>query len=431
MSVGRRIAYLDAQGGLAGDMFLGAALDAGLDVSILEATVAALKLDGVGLKVERVSRQEIGAVHVTVEGARETEEQGHHHGQGHGQGQGRGQSHGPTRRLPEVERLLAESRLEPEISGAAAAAFRRLAEVEGHIHGCAPEEVHFHEVGAVDALVDITGAFVAVRALGVAAVYGSPVPLGAGTVPTAHGVLPVPAPATLALLEGWPVIPGGGAGELVTPTGALVLRQLAGEWRPCPPLRPLATGYGAGTRDDPGRANVARLVIGEELTTASEGLVAGAGDEEVVVLEANVDDMSPEWGGYLIEALLAAGARDATLTPLIMKKGRPGWAVLAVADPERAASVARVFLKESTTLGLRYRRQRRVCLERRFVEVPVGGESVRVKVGYLGDERMNLAPEYEDCRRVAALTGLALKEVYAVAQAEARRQTLHNRSERS
>lgn len=421
MSGGGRIAYLDAQGGLAGDMFLGAAIDAGLDPGVLQETIAALGLSGVRLEVERVFRQGIAAAHVRVVGSHETEEQ-----------RGESPGHGPVRRLPEVERLLADSRLDPEVKMAAAAAFRRMAEVEGRVHGCAPEEVHFHEVGAVDALVDVAGAFAAVQALGLRTVYGSPVPLGEGTVRTAHGILPVPAPAALALLEGWPVLPGGGAGELVTPTGALVLRQLAGDWRSCPPLRPLATGYGAGSRDDHGRANVVRLVIGEELSSAREMLVPGAADEEVVVLEASVDDMNPEWGAYLIETLLAAGARDANLTPVVMKKGRPGLSVQVVVDPERAQAVAGVFLRESTTLGLRYRYQRRLCLDRRFVDVAVAGKTICVKVGYLGGERMNVAPEYEDCRRVASSTGLALKEVYALAQAEVRRvEMLDNGSERS
>lgn len=417
-----RIAYLDAQGGLAGDMLLGAALDAGLDPAVLDGGLAALGLEGIHLRVERVQRQGLSAVQVRVEGA---------------EGSGRSPDT-PARRLPEVIGLLARSGLPGEVVTAATAAFRRLAQVEGRIHGCAPEEVHFHEVGAVDSLVDIVGAFLAFRALGAMQVYGSEAPLGSGTVRTAHGTLPVPAPATLALLEGWPVLPGGPAGEVITPTGALLLTELCGAWRPCPPLRVGAVGYGAGHRDDPGRANVARLLVGEAVPAGrgraagsrgpdtAEPLLPGVRDEEVVVLEANVDDMTPEWCSHLMEALLAAGARDAAVTPLQMKKGRPGWLIMAVADPVRAQDVGRVFLKESTTLGLRYRRQRRVCLGRRFEEVEVAGEKVRVKVGLLGEERLNLAPEYEDCRRVAAATGLPLKEVYALAQAAVRgRETTH------
>lgn len=418
-----RLAYLEATGGLAGDMFLGAALDAGLDPAVLTEGIAALGLTDIVLKVERVRRAGIGAMHVRVE------ESG---------GPSGGQAPPPLRRLPDILELLAGSSLPRAVIEAAGDAFRRLAEVEGRIHGCDPADVHFHEVGAVDSLVDITGAILAANALGLSEIYASPVPLGSGTVATAHGVLPVPAPATLALLEGWPVLPGGAAGEVVTPTGALLLRCLAGEWRPCPPFRPLAVGYGAGSREDPGRANVTRLVIGEAFQEqepagppANNPLLSGVEDEEVVVLEANVDDMSPEWCGYLIETLLAAGAWDATVTPLQMKKGRPGWSVAAVAPPAAASEVARAFLRESTTLGLRYRRQRRVCLKRRLFTVDVAGQSVRVKEGFLGGERVNVAPEYEDCRRAAAATGMALKEVYTLAQAAARRQDpFSDRSER-
>ncbi|MDI6871652.1 MAG: nickel pincer cofactor biosynthesis protein LarC [Bacillota bacterium] len=420
-----RVAYLDAGAGLAGDMFLGAAIDAGLDPAVLEETIAALGLEDVRLRVSRVLRRGVSAVHVQVE-------------QAPVRGGGTcGAGRQPARRLPEVLAALGRSGLPEEVVAAATGAFRRLAEVEGRIHGCRPDEVHFHEVGAVDALVDIAGAFMAARALGLVEIYASPVPLGSGTVETAHGRLPVPAPAALALLEGWPVLPGGPPGEVITPTGALLLRCLAGEWRPCPPLRPVAIGYGAGSRDDPDRANVTRLIIGEAAAAAASGqegtaaLLPGADDEEVVVLEANLDDMSPEWCGHLLESLLLAGARDAAVTPLLMKKGRPGWAVMAVTTPETAGQVARVFLKESTTLGLRYRHQRRVCLARQFREVEVAGQRIRIKEGFLGGRRLNLAPEYEDCRRAAAATGLALKEVYVRAQAEALRQALDNGSEQS
>lgn len=420
----RRIAYLDAGAGLAGDMFLAAALDAGLDRAGLEEAVTSLELGQVGLRVEEVLRGRIRALHVRVidESAGSTTTGEHH----------------SARRLPEILSLLDRSGLPAEVVEPAARAFRRLAEVEGRIHGCPPEEVHFHEVGAVDSLVDIVGAFYARWALGLAEVYASPVPLGSGTIRTAHGLLPVPAPATLALLGGWPVIPGGPDGEAITPTGALILRELAGEWRPCPALRLKATGCGAGSRDDPGRANLFRLLIGDVpdseadsgRTAGAQPLLAGAEDEEIVVLEANLDDMTAEWCGHLMEALFAAGARDAAVSPLQMKKGRPGWLVMAVATPAEAVGVARAFLRESTSLGLRYRRQRRVCLARRFIEVEVAGERVRVKVGELGDERLNLAPEFEDCRRAAAASGLPLKEVYLLAQAEARRQdTLRHGSE--
>jgi uncharacterized protein (TIGR00299 family) protein len=285
---GTRVGYLDASSGLAGDMFLGAAIDAGCSLSELEEVVRALGLTDVRLRATRVLRQGVSGTHVAVE-------TGHDH---------------HARHLPDILRLLEQSTLPGEVVTAASAAFVRLAEVEARIHGCRPDDVHFHEVGAKDALVDIVGAFAAKRALGLEKIYGSPVPLGSGQVKCAHGLIPIPAPATVALLEGWPVIAGGPEGEMVTPTGALVLRQLAGEWQPCPPFQLEKTGYGAGTRDDPGRANVFRLLVGTvahqveavgapgdpETTRADEPtpapLLEGASDEEVVVLEANLDDFS-------------------------------------------------------------------------------------------------------------------------------------------
>ncbi|MGE5509412.1 MAG: nickel pincer cofactor biosynthesis protein LarC [Chitinophagales bacterium] len=410
---GTRIGYLDAGGGMAGDMFLGAAIDAGFPLEQLEEVVRALGLGEVRLRAQRVLRQGVSAVHVAVEAGEE------HH----------------ARHLPDILRLLEGSGLPEEVVTGAGAAFTRLAEVEARIHGCLPEQVHFHEVGAKDALVDIVGAFLAKRFLGLEALFGSPAPLGSGQVRCAHGLIPVPAPATLALLHGWPVIPGGQPGEMVTPTGALILRQLTGEWRPCPSFQLEKTGYGAGTRDDPGRANVFRLMIGtvtgpaggsnpggEALgdVTGRVPLLEGVADEEVVVLEANLDDFSPEWCGHLIERLLVAGALDAFASQIQMKKGRPSLLVSALAAPERAAQVADAFLRESTSLGIRYRRQRRLCLSRDWVQVEVGGAAVRVKAGFRGEERLNLAPEYEDCRKAALATGLPLKEVYALAQAKAR-----------
>ena len=287
--------------------------------------------------------------------------------------------------------------------------FQRLAEAEAGVHGVPVEHVHFHELGSVDTLVDVVGAVTLLAALGVEGVVCSPLPQGHGTIRTAHGVLPLPAPATAALLVGVPVFGVDVEGELVTPTGAALASTLADEWGVLPAMTPDAVGYGAGTSDWPNRANVVRVLLGSRAAPA----------REVVVLEANLDDLLPELVPDAIDACFGAGAVDVWTTPAGMKKGRPGLVLAALAPPEAEAAVARAFLRETSTLGVRVSRCHRWELEREERQVEVNGTRVRVKVGTLDGRVLNVAPEHDDCAAVARATGASVKSVWVAALAAA------------
>jgi uncharacterized protein (TIGR00299 family) protein len=283
----------------------------------------------------------------------------------------------------------------------ASAIFRRLGEAEARVHGVAIEKVHFHEVGAVDSIADIVGACLGFDLLGVGEIRCSAVNVGSGTVSTEHGVLPVPAPATAALLEGRPIYSRGPAAELTTPTGAAIAVTLAAAFGPLPPLTLRASGYGAGGGDFAGHANVLRALVGE-----SSGAVEAA---TVAVLEASLDDSTPEVLGFAMERLLAAGALDVTFTPLFMKKNRPGTLLTVLARPESRDDLARILFNETSTLGVRIHEAERRVEAREIVEVETPHGRVRVKVSAGG----NFAPEYEDCRRIALERGVPLKQVLA------------------
>jgi len=281
--------------------------------------------------------------------------------------------------------------------------FQRLGEAEAKVHDIPLEKVHFHEVGAVDSICDIVGACIAFDLLGVGAIYSSPLNLGSGTAKTEHGVLPVPAPATAELLAGRPVYARGPSVELTTPTGAAIASTLAVEFGPLPPMRITATGYGAGDKDFPEHANVLRVIVGE--TTGAEESTM------VAVLEANIDDSSPQVLGYAMERLLEAGALDVTLESVLMKKNRPGTLVRVIARPEDREALAQLLFAETSTLGLRtYSAERRVKA-RRLVEVETPHGKVRMKIA----ENGSFAPEYEDCRKLARTTGVPLKQILAEA----------------
>ncbi|HEV2755201.1 MAG TPA: nickel pincer cofactor biosynthesis protein LarC [Actinomycetota bacterium] len=374
-----RTLYVDCVSGAAGDMLLAALLDAGADGGAVRAALDSLGLPGVGIEVRDVRRGSLRAAKVDVIAPG-----------------------GQERRGPrEIEALLRSAPLDAGVRDLALATFDLLAKAEAVVHGIAPEEVHFHEVGAVDAIVDVVGCAAAVGSLAPDRVVVSPVPTGRGTAETEHGPIPVPAPAVLELLKGVPV-EGRGEHELVTPTGAALLRALAGEFGPIPPMTVWATGYGAGTRDTEA-PNVLRVLVGE---------AAERGDERLVEIAANLDDMSPELLPHAVEALLAAGAVDAWITPVLMKKGRPGFALSALAEADDTERVVDVFLRETTTFGVRMHEVAREVLDRTWVEVDVEGHSMRVKVGRRGAAVVSAAPEYEDARRVARATGMPLKQVY-------------------
>ena len=382
-----RIAYLDCFSGVAGDMLLGALIDAGVDADFLRAELAKLKLAGVELRAERTKRRGIAAVDVKVDVA-------HDH------------SH---RSLSTIERIIGESDLAAAVKERAIHIFRRLGEAEARVHAVDIEKVHFHEVGALDAIVDVVGAAIGFQKLGIEKLYCSPLNLGSGTVKAAHGVMPVPAPATALLVHGVPAYSDGPAVELTTPTGAAIVTALAEGFGPMPAMRIGAIGYGAGDNDFPDRANVVRLIVGES---------SGAAEAtEVWVLEANLDDISPEWAGFALERLIEAGALDVTLTPVSMKKGRPGLLLSVIAAPADRDRLGDLVFAETTTLGLRmYPAQRRV-LEREWEQVMTSVGAVRVKAGLASGTVVNAAPEYEDCRRLAVDTGVPLKQIWHEAAA--------------
>jgi uncharacterized protein (TIGR00299 family) protein len=373
-----KICYLDAFSGISGDMTVGALIDAGADPG---AVVLALEGLGTGaqFKIERVKRAGITASKFRVIGGYAT---GHRH-------------------LKNILDLIDSSALPASVQQAASTVFQRLGEAEARVHDISIDKVHFHEVGAVDSICDIVGACAAFDLLDVDEIHSSPVNLGSGTVKTEHGVLPVPAPATAELLSGKPVYARGPSVELTTPTGAAIAATLAAEFGPLPPMQITTTGYGAGDKDFQEHANVLRVLIGE---------TSGADEATtVVVLEANIDDSSPQVLGYAMERLLEAGALDVTLESVLMKKNRQGTLVRVIAKPEDRESLAQLMFAETSTLGLRiYSAERRVKA-RHTMEVETPHGKVRIKIADNG----SYAPEYEDCRMLARETGVPLKQILA------------------
>lgn len=377
------ILYLDLFSGASGDMLLGALVDVGLAPDDLRADLGQLDLGGYELQVERVVRRGISGVQVSVRDAAEDY---------------------PARYLPDVQRLIRQSGLSARVQAAALAVFERLARVEARIHGVAVDEVHFHEIGAVDSLVDIVGFVAGLERLGVEQVFASAVPTGSGTVETAHGTLPLPAPATLALLAevGAPLHPHPAQAELVTPTAAALLAELA--VFAMPPMTIRAVGYGFGQKEFPW-ANVVRAWLGQ----ARQPL--GAGRDEVVQIECNLDDERGETLGYVMEQLLAAGALDVWFTPVQMKKNRPGVVLAILAHPPQIDALVRLVLRETTTLGLRLTPLARVVAGRQVRQIETPWGAVRVKEKLLDGEVIAASPEYEDCARIAREQGVPLREV--------------------
>jgi uncharacterized protein (TIGR00299 family) protein len=373
-----RICYFDAFSGISGDMTVGSLLDAGADIDALSDALGSLGT-GASFRAEKTKRRGIAATKFHVEGG---ETKAHRH-------------------LHHIDKMISGSTLPGAVKEKSLAVFRRLAESEAKVHGSTIDKVHFHEVGAVDSISDIVGACFCLDRLGIQAVYGSPVNVGSGTVSTEHGILPVPAPATADLLRDTPIYVRGPELELTTPTGAALLTTLATRIGPMPPMRISATGFGAGDKDFKEHANVLRVLVGET-TEALESTT-------VSVLEANIDDSTPEVIGYATERLLEAGALDVTVTPVQMKKGRPGVMLSVIARPEQQEELARVLFLETSTLGLRIHTAERRVQARQVVEVETPHGPVRIKVSDVG----SFAPEYEDCRKLAAERRIPLKQVIA------------------
>lgn len=426
-----RIAYLECFSGISGDMFLGALVDAGVPLELFTRTVAALKLDA-RLEVSRVERSGISATKLDVIVAGEKElpreefwakqghshehehshEHNHSHGHPHGHEHEHSHSHGhgekhAHRGLKEIREIIGHAEISPTARETAIRIFEVLGAAEAKIHNTDIEEIHFHEVGAVDAIVDITCAAVGAEALGVDAILCSPLNVGGGVVKCAHGTFPIPAPATLEILRNAPVYSGEIQKELVTPTGAAVVTVLASRYGSFPRMKPEKTAYGAGSRDLEGFPNVLRLTIGETL----EQHPTLFPEEAITILEANVDDMTPQLFGYVMERALQEGALDAFATPVQMKKSRPGLMLSVLCRPEDADRLKRLIFAETTTLGVRIREERRAVLARRHLTIPTRWGDVRMKVANLNGSVSNYAPEYEDCRRIAEEQHVPLKAV--------------------
>ena len=433
-----RLLYVEPFSGISGDMMLGALLDLGQDFSRLREKLRLLGLGGYDLALTSCSRSGIQAAkfNVRCEGQPPREEsdrepgrhaRGEHVHDGHGQ---RAPSHEPNdhgmhdhttpgpgahdhehRSFREIRAMIESSGLSDWVKSKSVEAFRRLAEAEGKIHNQHPDEVHFHEVGAVDSIVDIVGTAVAIEELMPVRLISAPVNVGQGTLECRHGVYPAPGPAAVELLKGIPIYSTAVAGELATPTGAALLVTFADSFGPRPLMRMDRVGYGAGDRDIPGASNVLRLTLGSEV----EPPPLPVSPEEVAVIEANLDDMNPQVYGYFQEKALSAGALDVFVVPAQMKKNRPGTLLTVVCDPDRVDVMSDMIFAETTTIGVRYALVRRKTLERRFIEVETEFGTVAVKVSFRDGRRVNFVPEYECCRRLAMEKDAALKDVMAAA----------------
>ena len=400
--------HLDCSSGIAGDMFLGACLDLGMPLDVLSDVVARLGLPGVAVESRKASRGGFVGTRfrVLVDGrpleGPDPEEHGHSHGHNHGH------DHGHSRGLAEIREMIGRSALSPGVKERAVRLFQRLGEAEARAHGMPLEHVHFHEVGAIDSIVDLVGAAAAIEHLAPERITCGPVNVGSGRVRMAHGEVPIPAPATAELLRGAPIF-GGPGGELTTPTGAVLLAELVTEYVDLPAMILEGTGYGLGKKDLPHQSNALRLLQGR---TAAERA-------EVMVVEAEIDDLPGEGFGFLMERLLAAGALDVYFTPVQMKKNRPGTLVTLLCRRPQLDELAGVLLTESGSLGCRYHAAARLEAEREILEVQTAFGTVRVKRARLDGRPLAAAPEFEDCRRLALASGVPWRDVYHAALAAA------------
>jgi len=382
--------WVDASSGASGDMMLGALLGTGVPIGVLQEAVDAVSPEPVSLRVEDVTRNGFAATRCHVEVADSSDH----------------------RSWRDVRGLLLGSTLPDAVRDLAVRVFERLAAAEGTVHGSDPLDVHFHEVGALDAIADVVGVCAGVVHLGATEVVVSPIAVGSGSVNGAHGTLPVPPPAVAALLTGVPSYAGPAgapATELCTPTGAALLTTLATSYGPQPPMTTRTVGVGAGGRDPDGHANVLRLFVGAAVTPSSDGV------DDLVVLETNVDDLDPRLWPEVITAVLAAGALDAWLTPILMKKGRPAHTFRALVTPELAAEARATVFRETSTIGIREYPVSRHALPRETATVSVGGLDISVKVARLGGAVVNAQPEYDDVVRVAQALGRPVRDVLAEA----------------
>lgn len=407
-----KVLYFDCFAGASGDMIVGALLDLGLDQETFKGELAKLQLKGYKLKIQKVVKAGFSATKFDVMDEAGEQEYGNHH------------KLSPHRNLTEIVEIIENSDIATPIKVKSVAVFQKLARAEAKIHGTLPEEVHFHEVGAIDAIVDIVGAVTAMYLLEIDKIVVSPLPLGRGFVNCQHGVIPVPAPATLELLTGMPTYGSKHNGETVTPTGAAILATLCDAYGSMPQLNILKVGYGAGTRDF-GVPNVLRAIIGWEShetllapTLSADSLVSFR-METIIGLEANIDDMNPEFYEYIMERLLAQGALDVFLVPIQMKKNRPAQMLRVLCEEKTLPEITKTLFIETSTIGLRFQTWQRYCLERtvKTVHTPYG--EIRVKEAFWEGEIVNIAPEYDDCKKQAKAFRQPFKKVYQAAMGAA------------
>jgi uncharacterized protein (TIGR00299 family) protein len=415
--------HLDCSSGIAGDMFLGACLDLGMPLAVIASVVDSLGLPGISVEARKASRGGFAGTRFRVlENGRpiegpDPEEQGHghephhHNGHHHDHPHDHGHAHGPTRGLVEILELIGQSALSAAVKERASRLFQRLGEAEAKAHGMPIERVHFHEVGAIDSIVDLVGAAAAIEYLAPARLTCGPVNLGSGRVRMAHGEVPIPAPATAELLLGIPVF-GGPGGELTTPTGAVLLAELVDEFIELPPLVLEGVGYGLGKKELPTHPNALRLLRGRSGEARAEV-------PQVMVVEAEIDNLPGEGFGFLMERLLAGGALDVYFTAVQMKKNRPGTLVTLLCRRDELERLAAILITESGSLGCRYHAAARLEAEREILEVSTAFGSVRIKRARLAGRPLAAAPEFEDCRRLALASGSPWRDVYRAALAAA------------
>jgi len=384
-----KIAYFDCSCGASGDMLLASLLDAGMKLDKVREAIFSLGLGKqCSIRSRKVLKNHISATRIIIQPSKERQ---------------------PPRRLSDIKKIIQDSSLPDEVKTRSIRVFQRLGNVEAKIHRCPIEEIHFHEVGAVDAIVDIVGVLVALRVLDIKQVFASSLPLGSGFTATEHGNLPLPAPATIELLKGVPVYDSGIRAEMVTPTGAALLTELAEQFGGLPAMKILNVGYGAGSRDIPDRPNIVRVIIGQR---NDEGIVES---DLVGILETNIDDSSPELLGHLMARLLDEGALDVAFFPAQMKKNRPGAKVQVISLPQDTQRLSQIVFEETTTLGIRVRFEQRWVASRdaRILDSPWG----KIKVKVVKSQGKDVfVPEYEECRTIASKHKIPLKQVYAWVQ---------------
>jgi pyridinium-3,5-bisthiocarboxylic acid mononucleotide nickel chelatase len=442
-----RIGYLECFSGISGDMLLGALVDSGVSFEMLAETTAALNVDA-RLERRKVMRGGLTGTKVDVITAEQDQQHAHDHEQSHDHAHEAHPSHehahnhehahehahearsshehshepapkhthAPHRHLSAILKIIQAAPVSEPVKICASRAFQLLGEAEAAIHSIPIEKVHFHEVGAVDTIVDIVCAAAGCEALGVGRWLASPLNVGSGTVKCQHGTLPVPAPATLALLGSAPVYSAGPPMERVTPTGAALLRMLDVEYVSLPAMRVAATGYGAGGRDTPGEPNLLRLLVGDESLTAAAIAPPNGTSEPIAVLETVIDDSNPQLLAWVSELLLASGAWDVYRAAVQMKKGRTGVQITVLSSPDRLPALREILFRETTTIGLRWRIENKLALDRAFVNVATPWGQVRMKIArWPSGEAANASPEYEDCRALAAQHAVPLKDVMQAA----------------